>query len=127
VARACLGEQAAAWTPAPLEDLSHGRVDALLAALRTLPTPTAAAAKRVTTACAYYDARRALLDDPRFRAHGYQIGSGLAESACKRPVSQRAKGPGMHWTVSGAQAIGTLRATYLSDRWEAVEALAVAA
>jgi hypothetical protein len=126
VARACLGEQAAAWTPAPLEDLSHGRVDAVLAALRTLPTPTAAAAKLVTTACAYYDERRAMLDYPRFRAQGYHIGSGLAESACKRLVSQREKGPGMHWTVPGAQAIGTLRAAYLSDRWEEVEAVAAA-
>jgi hypothetical protein len=127
VARACLGEQAAIWTPGPLEDLSHGRVDALLAAVRTLPTPSAAAAKQVATTAAYFDTRRALLDYPRFRAQGYHIGSGLAESACKRLVGQRAKGPGMHWTVQGAQAIGTLRAAYLSDRWEEVEALAMAA
>jgi hypothetical protein len=126
VARACLGEQAAAWTPGPLEDLSHGRVDALLAAVRTLPTPTAEAAKMVATTCAYFDTRRALLDYPRFRAQGYHIGSGLAESACKRLVGQRAKGPGMHWTVPGAQAIGTLRAAYLSARWDEVEQLAAA-
>jgi hypothetical protein len=127
VARACLGEQAAAWTPGPLADLSHGRVDALLAAVRALPTPTAEAAKAVATTAEYFDTRRALLDYPHFRAQGYHIGSGLAESACKRLVGQRAKGPGMHWTVPGAQAIGTLRAAYLSDRWEEVEALAAVA
>ena len=127
VARACLGEQAAAWTPGPLEDLSHGRINALLAAVRALPTPSAEAAKQVATTCDYFDTRRALLDYPRFRAQGYHIGSGLAESACKRLVGQRAKGPGMHWTVPGAQAIGTLRAAYLSDRWEEVEALAAVA
>lgn len=127
VARACLGAQAAAWTPGPLADLSHGRVDALLAAVRALPTPSAEAVKQVQTTCEYFDTRRALLDYPCFRAQGYHIGSGLAESACKRLVGQRAKGPGMHWTVPGAQAIGTLRATYLSDRWEEVEALAAAA
>jgi hypothetical protein len=127
VARACLGAGAAAWTPKPLEDLSHGRVDALLAAVRALPTPSAEAAKQVVTTTEYFDTRRALLDYPRFRAQGYHIGSGLAESACKRLVGQRAKGPGMHWTVPGAQAIGTLRAAYLSDRWEEVDTLAAAA
>jgi hypothetical protein len=126
VARACLGEQVAAWLAGPLDDLSHGRVDALLTALRALPTPSAEAAKLVGTTCDYFAKRRALLDYPRFRAQGYQIGSGLAESAGKRLVSQREKGPGMHWTVPGAQAIATLRAAYLSDRWAEVEDLVAA-
>jgi len=117
VARACLGDQAAAWLPRPLDALSHGRIDALLAVARALPTATAETAKLVATTCTYYDDCRAMLDYPRFRAQGYQIGSGLAESACKRLVSQREKGPGMHWTVGGAQAIATLRAAY-SDRWQ---------
>lgn len=126
-ARACLGDKAAVWITDPLEDLSHGRIDAVLAALQSLPSPTAEAAKLIATTCEYYDRRRAMLDYPRFRAQGYQIGSGLAESACKRLVSQREKGPGMHWTVPGAQAIATLRAAYLSNRWGKVEDLAAAA
>ena len=64
---------------------------------------------------------------PTFLAHGYQIGSGLAESACKRLVSQREKGAGMHWTVPGAQAIATLRAAHLCDRWQEVVDLACTA
>jgi len=126
VARACLGPAAEAWSAAPLADLSHGRVDALLTALRALEPPTTEAATLVETTCAYYDTRRALLDYPRFRAQGYQIGSGVAESACKRVVGQRQKGAGMHWLPSGAQAIGTLRATALSNRWAEVEALCAA-
>lgn len=126
-ARACLGDKTAAWISAPLDDLSHGRIDAVLAALHGLLPPTEEAAKLVATTCEYYDDRRAMLDYPRFRAQGYQIGSGLVESACKRLVSQRAKGPGMHWTVPGAQAIATLRAAYLSNRWDEVEDLAAAA
>jgi hypothetical protein len=127
VARACLGAQAAAWTPGPLADLSHGRVDALLTAVRALSTPTAEAAKHVATTTEYFDTRRALLDYPRFRTQGYHSGSGLAESAGRRLVGQRARGPGMHWTVPGAQAISTLRAAYLSDRWAEVDSLAAAA
>jgi hypothetical protein len=124
VARLCLGEGAAGWIEGPREDLREGRVDALLAALRQLPTPTADAAKLVATTCTYFDERRAMRDYPRFRAAGYQIGSGIAESACKRLVSQREKGPGMHWTTPGAQAIATLRAAHLSTRWD--EAIKVA-
>lgn len=30
----------------------------------------------------------------------------------------------MHWTVAGAQAISSLRAAYLSQRWSEVEQIA---
>lgn len=129
VAHACLGQgaQALVWIQTPLDDLRHGRVDALVAAVRALPTPTEEAAQLVPTTAAYYEQRRAQMAYPTFRAHGMQIGSGLVESACKRLVSQRAKGPGMQWTVAGAEAIATLRALYLSGRWPEVVALATAA
>lgn len=124
VARACLGDQTLAWIQTPLEDLREGRVAALVAAVRALPAPTEEAAKLRATTAAYYEERPAQMAYPTFRAQGYQIGSGLAESTCKRLIGQRAKGPGMHWTVPGAQAIATLRAAYLSQRWEEVIALA---
>lgn len=129
VAHACLGEgaRALAWIQTPLDDLRHGRVDALVAAVRTLPTPSEEAAKLVTTTAAYYAQRREQMAYPAFRAQGMQIGSGVVESACKRLVGQRAKGPGMQWTVAGAEAIATLRAAYLSGTWAEVVALATAA
>lgn len=102
-------------------------MDALIAAVGQLPLPTAEAAKLVATTCTYFDERRAMLDDPRFRAEGYQIGSGIAESACKRLISQREKGTGMHWTPLSAQAIATLRAAHLSTRWDEVIEVARAA
>lgn len=129
VAQTCLGQgaRALAWIQAPLEHLHHGRVEELVAAVRTLPTPTEEAAKLVVTTAAYYEQRRAQMQYPAFRAQGFQIGSGLVESACKRLVGQRAKGPGMQWTIAGAEAIATLRAVYLSGRWDDVVALATAA
>ncbi len=124
VARACLGDQALAWIQGPLEDLRQGRVPALVAAVRALPTAAEDAAKLRATTAAYYEDRQAQMAYPTFRAQGYQVGSGLAESTCKRLIGQRAKGPGMHWTVAGAQAIATLRAAYLSQRWPEVVARA---
>lgn len=119
-AKVCLGDEAPIWIADPLEHLRQGRIDDLLAALRSLPTPTDEAAKLVPTTLAYFDKRRTMLDYPRFRAQGYQIGSGLAESACKRLITQREKGPGMHWTTPGAQAIATLRAAHLVNCWDEV-------
>lgn len=97
VAPLCLGEGAAGWIVAPREDLREGWGDALLAALGQLPSPTADAAKLVATTCTSFDERCARRDAPRLRAEGDQIGSGLAERPCKRRVSQRETGPGMHW------------------------------
>lgn len=127
VARACLSENTSAWITDPLDDLQHGRIDALLAAIAALSAPTTEVADLIATTVAYFTKRRSMLDYPAFRAQGYQIGSGLAESACKRLVSQREKGPGMHWTTPGAQAIATLRAAHLSHRWDEVLAAAKAA
>lgn len=127
VARTCLGDQTLAGIQGPLEDLRQGRVTALVAAVRALPAPTDEAAKLRAATAAYFEDRRDQMAYPTFRAQGYQIGSGLAESTCKRLIGQRAKGPGMHWTVPGAQAIATLRAAYLSQRWAEVVALAQAA
>jgi hypothetical protein len=125
VAHACLNEaDRVRWVQGPLDDLREGKVDAVVAAMETLPTPTEEAAKLVATTAAYYADRREQMTYPAFRAQGMQIGSGLAESACKRLVGGRAKGPGMHGTVDGAQAISTLRAAYLSHRWDEVEQIA---
>ena len=71
---------------------------------------------------AFFTDRAAQVAYPTFLAQGYQIGSGLAESACKRFGTDRMKGAGMRWTVPGAQTVATLRMLLLSDRWDEVTA-----
>jgi hypothetical protein len=51
------------------------------------------------------------------------IGSGVVEAACKTLVTRRLKGSGMRWSVSGGQAILTLRSIIQSGRWERAWAL----
>ena len=46
------------------------------------------------------------------------IGSGVVEAACKTLVTQRLKGSGMAWTMTGGQAILTLRSLLQSERWD---------
>ena len=59
-------------------------------------------------------------DYPRYVKNGWQIGSGVIESACKSVVGGRLKGPGMRWRPHGTTAMCQLRALYKStDRlWD---------
>ncbi len=43
-------------------------------------------------------------DYPRYVKNGWPIGSGVIESACKRVIGQRLKGPGMRWREPGTHA-----------------------
>lgn len=59
-------------------------------------------------------------DYPRYVKNGWQIGSGVIESACQSVVGGRLKGPGMRWRPYGTTAMCQLRALYKStDRlWD---------
>ena len=129
VSAAAFGEGSAAgraWVQRPLTALERGQVATVLAALETLAlereqtTPVVAELARKTVA--YFARRAEQVDYPRFVATGMHIGSGLAESACKRFGTDRMKGAGMRWTVQGAQCVATLRVFVLSERWHEVSA-----
>lgn len=59
----------------------------------------------------------AMMDYPRFRALGYDCGSGPTESECGR-LTDRLKGPGMRWDKSNAEAMMALSAICHSDQWD---------
>ena len=58
----------------------------------------------------YLDARRKYMNYGWLRRHGYLIGSGHIESACKVIIGQRCKGAGMHWRYANALYVSALRA-----------------
>jgi hypothetical protein len=127
VSKAVFGEGSAAglrWVQAPLRALERGQVDLLCQQVTTLAQEHAdhlpAAADTARKAAAYFTDRVAQLAYPTFLAQGYQVGSGLAESACKRFGTDRMKGAGMRWSLPGAQQVATLRMLLLSDRWQEV-------
>lgn len=61
------------------------------------------------------------MEYPEYLAEGWQIGSGVIESACKTVVGQRLKGAGMRWGEAGAHALCHVRALYRSEKgqWQA--------
>jgi hypothetical protein len=69
----------------------------------------------------YFEGNLHRMEYPEYQAEGWQIGSGVVESACKTVVGQRLKGAGMRWGEAGAHALCHVRALYRSEKgqWEA--------
>jgi hypothetical protein len=58
------------------------------------------------------------LDYSRFRRRGFPVGSGAIESAMRRVINLRLKGPGLMWREENAEGALVLRAAAVTGRWE---------
>lgn len=95
-----------------------------LAVLREWPWPArqpAALREQRARTEEYFANNLHRMDYPEYQAEGWQIGSGVVESACKTVVGQRLKGAGMRWGEAGAHALCHVRALYRSEKgqWQA--------
>src|SRR4030067_226633 len=61
----------------------------------------------------YYTHNARRMDYARFRAAGYQIGSGTIESGCKQIATQRLKRSGARWTLESARMTAKALAGWL--------------
>ena len=96
---------------------------ATLAVLREWAWPerrSAALKEQWATVQEYFGKNLHRMEYPEYQAQGWQIGSGVVESACKTVVGQRLKGAGMRWGEAGAHALCHVRALYRSEKgvWE---------
>ena len=53
-----------------------------------------------------------------YLAHGYPIGSGVVEGACRHLVKDRMELTGMRWRTEGAHAMLDLRSVFLNGDWD---------
>jgi hypothetical protein len=106
-------QQADAWC----HTLKHEGGQALLLELERWDlserTPTLIEAHRKFTG--YLRNNQDRMDYPTYVRNGWQIGSGVIESACKSVVASRLKAPGMRWRPQGTTALCQLRALYQSQ------------
>ena len=103
-----LGDRKDQWLAARLEDLDYGDINGIVAATREYPL---AGIKKdeIDTALGYFENNAHRMRYKWFRSRGLFVGSGLVESGCKAVIGQRLKLSGMRWTITGADAIATLR------------------
>jgi hypothetical protein len=117
--RAGLGEgsdQVKTWVKEQETLLWEGQPEAVIEAVEALARSTGVEA--VNREARYFHTNKERIHYARWREQRYPIGSGAVESACKRLVGARLKGPGMRWTATGGQAVLNLCALLASNRWE---------
>lgn len=118
--------RAAAWAKQAKEVLYERGGGALLGHLREQAAPAdALVADELRKLIGYFTETEHRTDYPNYRKHGYDIGSGPTEAACKI-VGARLKQSGMRWAERGAAEVAPLRALYESgpEVWDAFWALA---
>lgn len=109
--------------------LLRGHLDRfLMEARKAFPTGKAPEGEKALN---YFEKNRNRMRYRYFTEHGYFIGSGVVEAACKTIVTQRFKGAGMHWSEQGLSHILSIRTALLSNRydefWRSLQPLTVAA
>jgi hypothetical protein len=126
-AKAAYGEaERTAWASQAKTILYEQGGSKLLEHLRSSPVPKGAeAAEELRKLIGYFENNEHRTDYPSYRAHGWDIGSGPTEAACKI-VGARLKGSGMRWFERGAAEVAPLRALYQTGTkaWDAFFALA---
>lgn len=95
-----------------------GLVEAI-AALPAVPPPPDASRSIPEQAAEYFRRNAERMRYPEYRTRGLEIGSGAVESAGKRVVGKRCKGPGMRWSEQGLDAVLHLRTHVLNERFDA--------
>ena len=98
--------------------LDRGKIEKLVGALRTIPSPNPEVAEKLRTEADYFARNGERMRYPKFRRQHLFVGSGVIEAGCKTVVASRLKRSGMFWTVRGANAILTLRCSCLNGRFE---------
>ncbi len=102
------------WAAARCTELDDGKLHTIVHALR----PFAGSSAEATKCLLYIFHNRARMRYPKFHAQGFCTSTGVLEAGCKVVIGTRLKRAGMHWSVSGANAIIALRCSKLSGRFE---------
>jgi hypothetical protein len=99
------------WLKEWCHRLKHEGGQVILDGLRELLSASAPAAREPISGVIEYIGNHVhRMDYPKYLSHGWWIGSGPIESACKTVIGKRMKGGGMRWGEAGADGICHLRA-----------------
>jgi len=117
----CRPHRPEAWRRTQGRRLKAGRLDKVLAELRTHCEPLTVAEPEAfaRTALRYLETRAECLDYPGAIAQDLPIGSGLIESGHRHVLQARLKKPGAAWLESSVEDIAQLRVLRSNNRWNA--------
>jgi hypothetical protein len=98
--------------------LDKGKIEKLVAALRSILSAHPEVIEKTRTEADYFERNAARMRYPKFRRQHLFVGSGVIEAGCKTVIGSRLKQSGMFWTLRGANAIIALRCCHLNNRFE---------
>jgi hypothetical protein len=98
--------------------LDKGKIEKLVASLRSISSTNAEVLEKIRTESDYFERNAERMRYPKFRRQHLFVGSGVIEAGCKTVIGSRLKQSGMFWTVRGANAIIALRCCHLNNRFE---------
>ena len=97
------------------EKLDAGRIEPLVAALRSFETEDAELAHQLLLEADYFQRNAERMRSTSFDGRLF-VGSGVIEAGCRTVIASRLKRSGMFWSVRGANAIVALRCARLTRR-----------
>jgi len=96
--------------------LREGRIEVLKEEVKSLATTRKK--KEYQKKWEYFEGHQERMRYAQFSDANLPLGSGAVESAVRRIINQRLKGPGIIWLESSAQAMLLLRAYLKAGRWD---------
>jgi hypothetical protein len=102
----------------------EGKVETVLRTLRRLAKArglSGAKKKALGRICSYLNKNRERMRYDEYLREGYPIASGVIEGACRHLIKDRMERAGMHWTMTGAQAMLDLRSVWIGGHWQAFQ------
>lgn len=112
-------EQVEDWVKKTETVLYAGDIPSVVARIRALGIGTPELTETLEKAANYFSKHARRMRYKYFQENGYQIGSGLIESACKHVVAERCKQASMKWTQEGINAILFFRCLLKNGEWKA--------
>jgi hypothetical protein len=98
--------------------LDKGKIAKLVGSLRSIRSRHPGVVEKIRSEADYFERNAERMQYPKFRRQHLFVGSGVIEAGCKTVIASRLKRSGMFWTVRGANAILTLRCSFLNARFE---------
>lgn len=111
-------DQRKQWGKRAQRMLDKGKIEALVAEIRSGLPPSPECADEIENQADYFERNKLRMRYPKFRRQGLFVGSGVIEAGCKTVIGSRLKQSGMFWTVRGANALIALRCSRHSRRFD---------